>query len=113
MQTTVETTAWFDTDAGRSDLDAPVRYERTATYSMDSARAPSVDVIDAIVDVVEPTDGQTTLTLYEYLDPDGFNAVLTASTDKKSHVEVRFTVEGYLVAVRSDDTIVVYEPQRT
>ena len=38
------------------------------------------------------------------------NDLLAASSSKKSDVKVRFTVEDYLVTVRSNNTILIYEP---
>ncbi|WP_438267394.1 HalOD1 output domain-containing protein [Haladaptatus halobius] len=60
--------------------------------------------------MIEPTAGQTTLTLYEYVNPDALEDIVTASAEKKSDVEVRFTVVDYLVTVRSNNTILIYEP---
>ncbi len=60
--------------------------------------------------MIEPAAGQTTLSLYEYVNPDALEDIIAASASKKSDVEVRFTVEDYLVTVRSDHTILIYEP---
>ncbi|WP_435158988.1 HalOD1 output domain-containing protein [Haladaptatus sp. DFWS20] len=60
--------------------------------------------------MIEPTGAQTTLSLYEYVNPDALEDIIKASASKKSDVEVRFTVEDYLVTVRSDNTILIYEP---
>ncbi|WP_227380245.1 HalOD1 output domain-containing protein [Haladaptatus halobius] len=71
-----------------------------------------VDVVNALVEVIEPAAGQTTLSLYEHVNLDALEDIITASAEKKSDVEVRFTVEDYLVTVRSDNTILIYEPIR-
>ncbi|WP_227380941.1 HalOD1 output domain-containing protein [Haladaptatus halobius] len=71
-----------------------------------------VGVVEALVEVIEPAGGQTTLSLYEYVNPDALKDIITASAEKKSDVEVRFTVEDYLVTVRSDNTILIYGPIR-
>ncbi len=62
------------------------------------------------MDVIEPTAGQITLSLYEYVNPDALEEIIEASASKQSDVAVRFTVEDYLVTVRSDNTVLIYEP---
>ncbi|WP_435157488.1 HalOD1 output domain-containing protein [Haladaptatus sp. DFWS20] len=60
--------------------------------------------------MIEPAAGQTTLSLYEYVNPDALEDIIEASASKQSDVEVRFTVKGYLVTVRSNNTVLIYEP---
>lgn len=67
-------------------------------------------LVDVLVAVIEPEAGQTTLSLYEYVNPDALEDIIEASASKKSDVEVRFTVEDYLVTVRSDNTVLIYKP---
>ncbi|WP_245800259.1 HalOD1 output domain-containing protein [Haladaptatus litoreus] len=62
------------------------------------------------MNVIEPAGGQTTLLLYEYVNPDALEGIIEASAEKKSDIEVRFTVEDYLVTVRSNGRILIYEP---
>ncbi|WP_227379516.1 HalOD1 output domain-containing protein [Haladaptatus halobius] len=68
-------------------------------------------LIDALIDVIAPAASQTTLLLYEHVNLDALEDIITASTTKMSDVEVRFTVEDYLVTVRSDNTILIYKPR--
>ncbi|WP_423747252.1 HalOD1 output domain-containing protein (plasmid) [Haladaptatus sp. SPP-AMP-3] len=60
--------------------------------------------------MIKPTGSQSTFALYEYVNPDALEDIIEVCASKKSDVEVRFTVEGYLVSVRSDNTIPIYEP---
>ncbi|RBI59207.1 hypothetical protein DMJ13_23860 [halophilic archaeon] len=110
---TATTTTWFGTETDRPGPSVSTQYTLTGSYSMDSSRSPKHGVVDAVLDATEPPDGQTTLTLYEHLDPDALDALIDASADKRSHVEVRFTIDEFLVVVRSTDTILVYEPLQT
>ncbi len=106
----VETADWFGSDAGQSSSSVTDRYRLAASSTMDSAQKPSLCVVDVLTDVDESMSGQTTLTLYEHLETDALDDMVEASPEKRSHVEVRFTVDEYLVVVRSTDTILVYEP---
>lgn len=106
----IETTNWFGTDAERTGPLLPTQYSLTASYSIDPDRSPTLAVVEAVVDVTEPADGQASLELYEHVSPDALDDLVTASSNKKSNVEVRFTVETYLVVVRSTDRILIYEP---
>ncbi|RBI60082.1 hypothetical protein DMJ13_20690 [halophilic archaeon] len=103
-----ETTTWFSTE--KTSTPSITQYKLTGSYSLDSAESPKQAVVDAIVDVTQPVGGQTTLTLYEHLDPDALDDLITASADKCSHVEVRFTVKEYLIIIRSTNTVLIYEP---
>ncbi|WP_076433347.1 HalOD1 output domain-containing protein [Haladaptatus litoreus] len=60
--------------------------------------------------MIEPAADQTTLSLYEYMNPDALEDIIEASASKQSDVEVRFTIEDYLVTVRSNHTVLIYEP---
>ncbi|RBI58598.1 hypothetical protein DMJ13_26060 [halophilic archaeon] len=104
------TTTWFGPEADTPGLGSPTRYELTESYTIDPAQPPTREVVDAVLDMSEPSGGQTTLTLYEHIDPDALNDLIDASEDKRSHVEVRFRVDGYLIVVRGTNTIHVYEP---
>ncbi len=105
----IQTANWFAAEAGQSGHNRVHQYTLVATFSMDATHSPALCVADAITEVTG-TSGQTTLTLYEYLEPDALDEIVEASTDKRSHVEVRFTVEEYLIIVRSPGTILIYEP---
>ncbi|RBI59947.1 hypothetical protein DMJ13_19800 [halophilic archaeon] len=104
------TTTWFGTETDTPDPSSPTRYELTESYPIDPAQSPTQAVVDAMLDMSEPPGGQTTLTLYEHIDPDALEDLIDASEDKRSHVEVRFQVDEYLFVVRSTNTIRVYEP---
>lgn len=105
-----ETTSWFGTNTERSEPRSPPQYALTASYSIESGCSPALSVVEAVVDVTEPMGGQTSLRLYEHVNPDALEDIITASSTKKSDVEVRFTIEEYLVVVRSTKTILIYEP---
>lgn len=111
--TGVETTTWFGTGTDTPSPSIPTRFQLTESYSMDPTRPPVRGVVDVVLDVTDHPGGQTTLTLYEYLDPDALDDLVDAGADKRSHVEVRFTVDDYLLVVRSTGTILVYEPMQT
>ncbi|RBI59674.1 hypothetical protein DMJ13_21285 [halophilic archaeon] len=104
------TTTWFGAETDMPGSSPPTRYELTESYPIDPAQPLIQAVVDAVVDMSEPPGGQTTLTLYEHIDPDALADLLDASKDKQSHVEVRFRVDGYLFVVRSTNAILVYEP---
>ncbi|RBI59980.1 hypothetical protein DMJ13_20040 [halophilic archaeon] len=106
---TTETTTWFSTES-RISTPRTTQYKLIGSYSLESAESPKQAVVDAVVDVTQPVGGQTTLTLYEHLDPDALDDLITASADKRSHVEIRFTFEEYLIIVRSTNTVLIYEP---
>ncbi|WP_227357279.1 HalOD1 output domain-containing protein [Haladaptatus salinisoli] len=110
-----KTTSWFGSTTEHSGPSPPPQYALVASKTIDPEALGSelvVGVVEALVEVIEPAAGQTTLSLYEYVNPDALEDIITASTEKKSDVEVRFTVEDYLVTVRSDNTILIYEPIR-
>jgi hypothetical protein len=112
----IQTTSWFGSTAEYSGPSPPPQYALVAseTIDLDSSTSELItSVVDALTDVIEPTGGQTTLSLYEYVNPDALEDIITASASKKSDVEVRFTVEDYLVTVRSNNTILIYEPLGT
>lgn len=103
-----ETTTWLTTNKTTSPT--TTQYKLAKSYPMDLAESPRQAVIDAIVDVTEPAGGQTTLTLYDHVDPDALGDLIEASANKRSHVEARFTFEQFLIIVHSTGTIFVYEP---
>ena len=84
------TTTWFGPETDTPDSGSPMRYERTESYPIESAQPPTQEVVDAMLDMSEPSGGQTTLTLYEHINPDALNDLIDAGEDKRSHVEVRF-----------------------
>lgn len=106
---TSETTSWFGTDTEHPGLRLPSEYALTASYSIEPGNSPTLTVVEAIIDITEPPDGQTSLNIYEHINPDALDDIITASATKKSDVEVRFTFEEYLVVVRSTNTILLYE----
>lgn len=108
----VEMTTWFEAETDTPDPSTFTKYTLTTSYSIDSAQSPKNDIVEAVLDVADLPDGQTTLTLYEFVDPDALDDLVNASVSKQSAVEVRFTVEEYLVVVRSTGTILIYEPLR-
>ncbi len=108
-----KTTSWFGSTTEHSGPSPPPQYALVASETIDLESSSSeliTSVVDVLIDVMEPAGGQTTLSLYEYVNPDGLENIITASASKKSDVEVRFTVEGYLVTVRSNNSILIYEP---
>ncbi|WP_227380205.1 HalOD1 output domain-containing protein [Haladaptatus halobius] len=82
----------------------------TASYSIALDSSPTLTVVEAVVDVTTQVGGQTSLRLYEHVNPDALEDIITASSEKQSDVEVRFTIEEYLVIVRSTNTILIHEP---
>ncbi|WP_227378742.1 HalOD1 output domain-containing protein [Haladaptatus halobius] len=105
-----ETTNWFSTDTECTGPSLPTQYTLTASYSIEPDYPPALAVVEAVVDVTEPADGQASLELYEHVDPDALNDIISESSNKRSNVEVRFAIETYLVVVRSTDHILIYEP---
>ena len=108
-----ETTTWFGSETDAPGPRVPTRYTLTGSYSMDGSQSPTANVVDVVLDVTDRRDGQTTLTLYEHLNPDALDDLVDATPDKRSHVEVRFTIDDFLIVVRSSNTILVYEPLHT
>ncbi|ODR79871.1 hypothetical protein BG842_05015 [Haladaptatus sp. W1] len=110
---TLETTTWFGSAVDASGPRLSSQYALVASETIDpEASRPEIvtGVVDVLMDVIEPTVGQTTLSLYEYVNPDALEDIIEASASKKSDIEVRFTIEDYLVTVRSDYTILIYKP---
>ena len=108
-----QTTSWFGSTTEHSGPSPPPQYALVASEPIDLESSPSelvTSVIDVLIDVIEPTGGQTTLALYKYVNPDALEDIIEASASKQSDVEVRFTVENYLVTVRSNHTVLIYEP---
>ncbi|WP_266082911.1 HalOD1 output domain-containing protein [Haladaptatus caseinilyticus] len=108
-----KTTGWFGSTTEHSGPSPPLQYTLVASETINREVSGSeivTGIVDVLIDVIEPISGQTTLSLYEYVNPDALEDIITASASKKSDVEVRFTVEGYLVIVRSDNTVLIYEP---
>ncbi len=111
-----KTTSWFGSTTEHSGPSPPPQYALVAseTIDLDSPTSELItSVVEALIDVIEPAGGQTKLSLYEYVDPDALEDIIEASASKKSDVEVRFTVEDYLVTVRSNNTVLIYEPLGT
>jgi hypothetical protein len=105
-----ETTSWFENKENSSGPRVPAQHALTATYSIDPNQSLTVCLIEALVDTLQPPNGQTSLSLYTYVNPDALEKLLEASETKESGVEVRFTIDDYLVTVRSNNTILIYEP---
>jgi hypothetical protein len=108
-----KTTSWFGSTTEHSGPSPPPQYTLVASETIDLESSTSelvTSIVEALIALMDPTAGQTTLTLYEYVNPDALEDIITASVEKKSDVEVRFMVEDYLVTVRSDNTILIYEP---
>ena len=109
---TLETTTWFGSAVDASGPSLSSQYTLVASETIDpEASRPEIvtGVVDVLIDVLEPAAGQTTLSLYEYVNPDALGDIIEASASKMSDSEVRFTIEDYLVTVRSDYTILIYE----
>ncbi|GAA0196673.1 HalOD1 output domain-containing protein [Haladaptatus pallidirubidus] len=109
---TTQTTSWFGSTTEQSGPRSPPQYALVASETIDLESSSSeliTSVVEALIDVIEPAGGQTTLSLYEYVDPDALENIIEASASKQSDVEVRFTIEDYLVTVRSDYTILIHE----
>jgi Halobacterial output domain 1 len=108
-----QTTSWLGSTAECSGPSPPPQYAlaTSETINFDSSTSELVaGVVETLIDVIEPASGQTTLSLYEYVNPDALEDIIEASASKQSDVEVRFTVENYLTTVRSDNTVLIYEP---
>ena len=109
----IKTTSWFGSNTEHPAPSPSPQYALVASETIDLGSSNSelvAGVVKALIDVMEPAAGQTTLSLYEHVNPDALEDIIEASAAKKSDVEVRFTVEDYLVTVRSDDTVLIYEP---
>jgi hypothetical protein len=110
---TTKTTSWFGSTTEHSGPSSTHQYALIASETIDPESSSSelvTGVVNVLIDVIEPAAGQTTLTLYEYVNPDALEDIIIASAEKKSDVEIRFTVEDYLVTVRSNNIILIYEP---
>ncbi|WP_231188925.1 HalOD1 output domain-containing protein [Haladaptatus sp. DYF46] len=105
-----ETTSWFESTAESPNSRTSTEYALSHTVSITSNQSVAVEVINAIVETIEPQRKQTSLNLYEHVNPDALKEIIDTSTTKKSDVEVRFTFEDHLIAVRSNDTIRIYKP---
>ena len=108
-----KTTNWFGSTTKPIEPAPPTQYTLVASETIDlesSSLELVTGVVEALSDVMEPEAGQTPLSLYEYVNPDALEDIITASASKKSDVEVRFAVEDYLVTVRSNHTVLIYEP---
>ncbi|MFH5800858.1 HalOD1 output domain-containing protein [Haladaptatus sp. CMAA 1911] len=113
---TVETTNWFENENTSTGSNSPPQYALIATQSIDPDHSLPVSVIETVVETLRPPGGQTSLNLYQHVNPDALEELIEASKAKQSGVEVRFVIENHLVSVRSDNTVRIYEPlgsQRT
>lgn len=108
----IETITWLGIESDTHYPRTPTPYTLIESYSMDPAQSPKHNVVDAVLDVTNPPAGQTTLTLYEHIAPDALDDLIDKSEDKQSSVEVRFTIDEYLIVVRSTGALLVYEPLR-
>ncbi|SIR97588.1 hypothetical protein SAMN05421858_4902 [Haladaptatus litoreus] len=108
-----QTTTWFGSTTDHSSPSPPPHYALVASKTIDLESSSSelvTGVVEALTDVLEPAGDQTTLSLYEYVNPDALEEIIEASASKQSDVEVRFTIEDYLVVVRSNNTVLIYKP---
>ncbi|KZN23359.1 hypothetical protein A4G99_15190 [Haladaptatus sp. R4] len=105
-----ETTNWFENGHAPTDPTDPPQYALVAVRSIDPCQSLTVSLIETIVDVLEPPNGQTSLSLYQYVNPDALEDLVETGGTKKSGVEVRFVIENHLVTVRSNNTVLIYEP---
>ena len=108
--TTTQTTHWFENESTSTDPTSPPQYALIATRSVDPDQPLTGSLIETLVETLKPPDGQTSLNLYQHVNPDALEEIIEASKTKESGVEVRFTIENYLVTVRSNNTILIYEP---
>lgn len=107
---TTKTTCWFNTKTKPTSPKAPSQYALTATRSINPDCSLPIGLVEAVVDVLELPDGQTSLQLYMHVNPDALEEIIEASETKESSVEVRFMIHDYLIAVRSNHTVLIYEP---
>ena len=108
--TPVETTHWFENESTFADPTDPPQYALIATRSIDPDQSVTVSLIETLVETLKPPDGQTSLSLYQHVNPDALEEIIEASKTKESGVEVRFTIENYLITIRSNNTVLIYEP---
>ena len=85
------------------------QYALKNTISVTPNRPILVCIVEAIIETAELQDGQTSLSLYDHIDTDALNEIISTSKSKKSDIEVRFTFNDLLIIVRSDNTISIYE----
>ncbi|MCO8244886.1 MULTISPECIES: HalOD1 output domain-containing protein [unclassified Haladaptatus] len=106
-----ETTNWFGSATESSNSRASAQqYSLSTTISITPDKSVAVGIVEAVVETLEPQGGQASLSLYEHVNPDALKEIIDTSATKKSDVEVRFTFEEHLIVVRSNDTVLVYEP---
>lgn len=81
-------------------------------YEYEGETPVSVAVVQAIatVEEIDPTTVSTRFdrTLFDCIDPSGFNALVTEGVDAIDLV-VEFTVFGYRVQVEDETRILIYE----
>jgi len=104
-----ETTNWFENTTKSPNSRASTQYALSNTVPITPEQSVAVGVVEAVVETIEPLGGQTSLNLYEHVNPDALKEIIDASATKKSDVEVRFTFEDHLIVLRSNDTILIYE----
>ncbi len=68
----IETTSWFGTNTEHSGPSPPPQHTLTTSYSIEPDCPPTLGVVEAVVDVTAPVGGQTSLYLYEHVNPDAF-----------------------------------------
>lgn len=105
-----ETTSWFGATTEPPNSRASTQYALSTTVPITPGQSVAVGIVKAVVETIEPQGGQTSLNLYEHVNPDALKEIIDTSATKKSDVEVRFTFEDHLIVVRSNDTILIYEP---
>ncbi|WP_254663408.1 hypothetical protein [Haladaptatus sp. W1] len=80
-----KTTSWFGSIINHIGPNPPPQYALVASETIDFDSSTSelvAGVVEALIDVIEPAGGQTTLSLYEYVDPDALEDIITASASK-------------------------------
>jgi hypothetical protein len=105
-----KTTTWFGNTTEPPNSRSSPQYALTNTVPVPSDQSVLVSLVEVVVETIESQDGQTSLNLYVYVNPYALEEIIDASATKKSDVEVRFTFDDHLIVVRSNNTILIYEP---
>jgi Halobacterial output domain 1 len=106
---TVTETTWFEDESKCPGPSVPPQYALRRTRSIGPSESLTVSLVEAVVDTLEPPERQTSLRLYEYVNPEALEELIETSGAKASGIEVRFTIDDYLVTVRSNGTILIHE----
>lgn len=100
---------WFEDECNCPGPSVPPQYALQRTRSVGPDESLTVSLVEAVVDTLEPPERQASLCLYEYVNPEALEDLIEASGAKESGIEVRFTIDDYLVTVRSNGTILIHE----